>query len=525
MKKLYCNGTILTLESPLYHEAVLTEDGTILQVGTRADLEIYAPDATIVDLQGATLMPAFLDAHGHFSSYANAQLQVPLEECADFSEIARRITAFMAENNLPSGAWIVAKGYDHNTLAEHRHPDRQLLDTIAPCNPLVLQHQSGHCGVLNSAALAQLNITAETPDPAGGIIGRENGELTGYLEEDAYIGAIKRVPMESLDAMLGAYRKAQEKYLARGITTVQEGMMVAQMLPLYTALLASGLLVLDVVGFSEMPSMAALKKALPQSYKQYHHHFKIGGYKIFLDGSPQVKTAWMRTPYVDGSFGYGTMTDEAVLNAVRTAAEEDIQILAHCNGDAAAAQYLNAVGQVAAENPHMKDLKPVMIHAQLLGRDQLAQVATLGMIPSFFVAHILHWGDIHEKNFGFDRAQFISPARSALDAGVTFTFHQDAPVIEPNMLETVSCAVNRRTKSGVLLGETERISPLEALRAVTINAAYQYGEEGSKGSIKPGKNADFVILSGNPLTVPPEEIGEINLLETIKNGNSVYRRA
>ncbi|MEG2389226.1 MAG: amidohydrolase family protein, partial [Clostridia bacterium] len=203
----------------------------------------------------------------------------------------------------------------------------------------------------------------------------------------------------------------------------------------------------------------------------------------------------------------------------------NIQILAHCNGDAAAAQYLNAVGQVAAENPHMKDLKPVMIHAQLLGRDQLAQMAALGMIPSFFVAHILHWGDIHEKNFGFDRAQFISPARSALDAGVTFTFHQDAPVIEPDMLETVSCAVNRRTKSGVLLGETERISPLEALRAVTINAAYQYGEEDRKGSIKPGKNADFVILSGNPLTVPPEEIGEINLLETIKNGNSVYRRA
>ncbi|MEG1814229.1 MAG: amidohydrolase family protein, partial [Clostridia bacterium] len=228
-------------------------------------------------------MPAFLDAHGHFSSYANAQLQVPLEECADFSEITRRITAFMAENNLPADAWIVAKGYDHNTLTERRHPDKALLDTIAPRNPLVLQHQSGHCGVLNSAALALLNITAETPNPAGGIIGRENGQLTGYLEEDAYIGAIKRVPMESLDAMLGAYRKAQEKYLARGITTVQEGMMVAQMLPLYTALLASGLLVLDVVGFSEMPSMAALKKALPQSYKQYHDHFKIGGYKIFLD--------------------------------------------------------------------------------------------------------------------------------------------------------------------------------------------------------------------------------------------------
>ena len=139
------------------------------------------------------------------------------------------------------------------------------------------------------------------------------------------------------------------------------------------------------------------------------------------------------------------------------------------------------------------------------------------------MAHVYHWGDVHVKNFGLERAEHISPAGSALAQNIPFTFHQDAPVIRPDMLETVWCAANRLTRSGRLLGEDERIPVLEALRAVTVNAAWQYFEEERKGSLRPGKRADLVLLSADPLAVPAEEIREIQVLETIKAGETIYQ--
>ena len=247
---------------------------------------------------------------------------------------------------------------------------------------------------------------------------------------------------------------------------------------------------------------------------------------LFLDGSPQARTAWMLTPYLgeDTYYGYGTMKYEDVYNAIKEATKNNVQILAHCNGDAAAQQFIDAIKKVQEDGYDVKSLRPVMIHSQLLRIEQLEDVKKLGIIPSFFVAHVYHWGDVHINNFGFERASKISPTASALENGITFTFHQDSPVIEPNMMETIHCAVNRKTKSGVLLGENERISVIEALKAVTINAAYQYFEEDKKGSIKVGKNADFVILDKNPLEVPIEHLKDIKILETIKDGVTIYKR-
>ncbi|MEG0650199.1 MAG: amidohydrolase [Oscillospiraceae bacterium] len=523
MQKIFYNGTIITMEKSLYAEAVLINDGVIEDVGSFDALHALAPSAELVDLAHKAMLPAFIDAHGHFSSYANAQMQVVLEEADCFSEIALRITSFIKDNKIESGKWIVAKGYDHNTLAEKRHPNIELLNEIAPDNPLILQHQSGHCGVLNTAALESLGINGDTPSPVGGVIGRENGNLTGYMEEDAYISCIKQVPMAGIDAMLGAYAKAQAKYLANGITTVQEGMMVAEMLPLYSFLIESGILKIDVVGYPDTNSMQAIAKAYPACVKKYSKHFKIGGYKIILDGSPQVKTAWMKTPYLNSdTLGYGTMSDEAVLLAVENATKENMQILAHCNGDAAIQQYINAVKEVAFADDNILKLRPVIIHSQLITEDELKDAAALNMIPSFFVAHVLHWGDIHIANFGYERAKHISPAHSAIKNNMIFTFHQDAPVIEPNNLETIQCAVTRKTKSGVSLGEDECISVEDAIKAVTINAAYQYSEENEKGSIKAGKHADFVIMDKSPLAVPKNEISKILITETIKDGITVF---
>ena len=528
MDILFTNGTIRTMEreSPAA-QALLVRDGRVAAVGSLAAVEDQAGiDVRRVDLAGRTLLPSFLDAHSHFTAVANQFLQADLSGCRSWADIQNRIRDYIRRERVPAGQWVTAQGYDHNQLSERRHPDRACLDAAAPENPVVICHQSGHMGVFNTAALERLGVTRDTPCPAGGVIGQACGVPTGYMEENAFLEFQKQVPMMPLEAFLGAYRKAQDLYASHGITTVQEGLLRRELVPLYQALLADGPLKLDVVAYGDEAGTAAARQALPDSARRYQGHFRLGGYKMFLDGSPQGRTAWLRQPYQrEAAYrGYGTLTDAQVLDMVRRAGAEGVQLLAHCNGDAACAQYLAALETAAREGVDLAAMRPVMIHAQLLGRDQLPAVKRLGVIPSFFVTHVYHWGDIHWENLGPDRADRISPAGSAAELGIPFTFHTDAPVIPPDLLETVWCAVNRVTRSGRLLGAEERVDVQTALEAVTANAAFQYFEERDKGTLSPGKRADLVILDRDPLAVPPEELRDIRVLETWKDGAAIFRR-
>lgn len=524
METLYENGPVITME-PQSAEAVLVRDGRIAFAGAREDARALAGRRVRrVDLDGRTLMPAFIDAHGHFAGYANALLQVPLDGVGNLEEMARRIRTFIDENEVPPGEWVMGKGYDHNALNPARHPDRAWLDRVAPAHPAALQHQSGHMGVFNTPALERLGVTPDTPDPSGGRIGRDaEGGLTGYMEENAFVQYVQQAPMPSVDKLMTAFDRAQAKYASYGITTVQEGMLVDTLADLYNAYLNTGRLKLDVVAYMDMADNQHIKELFREHMDGYRGHFRIGGYKMFLDGSPQGRTAWMRTPYADSDdCGYPVLSDEQAEACIRTALSENRQLLAHCNGDAAAEQYLRAYTKVRQEIPG-RDIRPVIIHAQLLGTDQLEQIRELGMIPSFFVAHVYHWGDVHIRNFGRARAAAISPAAAAGQAGIRYTFHQDAPVIQPDMMETIWCAVNRLTMSGIHLGPEQRVPVEDALRAVTINAAWQYFEEAEKGSIKAGKQADLVLLNRNPLKEDPTKPQNIRVLETIKSGETIYR--
>ena len=528
MDILFTNGTIRTMERDCPSaQALLVRDGRVAAVGSLAAVEDQAGiDVRRVDLAGRTLLPSFLDAHSHFTAVANQFLQADLSGCRSWADIQNRIQDYIRRERVPAGQWVTAQGYDHNQLSECRHPDRACLDAAAPENPVVICHQSGHMGVFNTAALERLGVTGDTPCPAGGVIGQACGVPTGYMEENAFLEFQKKVPMMPLEAFLGAYRKAQDLYASHGITTVQEGLLRRELVPLYQALLADGSLKLDVVAYGDEAGTAAARQAIPASARRYQGHFRLGGYKMFLDGSPQGRTAWLRQPYRGEAAyqGYGTLTDAQVLDMVRRAGTEGVQLLAHCNGDAACAQYLAALETAAGEGVDLAAMRPVMIHAQLLGRDQLPAVKRLGVIPSFFVAHVYHWGDTHWENLGPGRADSISPAGSAAELGIPFTFHTDAPVIPPDLLETVWCAVDRVTRSGRLLGAEERVDVQTALEAVTANAAFQYFEERDKGTLSPGKRADLVILDRDPLAVPPEELRDIRVLETWKDGAAIFRR-
>ena len=523
---LYTNGTILTMESPSVAEAVLTVDGRIRQVGTLDDVRRDAPaDTKEVDLEHGVLLPAFIDPHSHITAYAQTLSLVQLEGAAGFDEILERIRAFREEKRIKAGDWIIGFGYDHTALKEQAHPSRCILDRAAPDNPVVITHASGHMGVLNTAALQALGITADTADPEGGVIGREeDGTPSGYLEEVAFTSYTARMPQPTLEQLGRQLDAAQRVYLSHGITTIQDGRTQRSEWAMLSSMAQAGRLTADVVVYPDMQESRDLLEEYPDYANGYRQRLRIGGYKIFLDGSPQGRTAWMTQPYHNGEEGYRGYpihSDDAVEVFVRDVLAENQQLLAHCNGDAAADQFIAAFERVLGGLRPVK-IRPVMIHAQLLRRDQMAAMHMLGMIPSFFPAHIYHWGDVHVRNFGLARASAISPAASALAAGLPFTFHQDTPVLPPDMLAAVGCAVTRTTRAGRVLGAEERITPHEALRAVTINAAYQYFEEDRKGSIREGKLADFVLLDQNPLTVDPEAIRDIRVRRTVKEGTTVY---
>lgn len=556
-KTIYYGGPILTLEEGPAPEALLVKDGRIAAVGSRRDLLLERDAGTrLEDLEGRALLPAFVDAHSHLTAQASALASVSLEGAESHEEIIRRIQAYKRERRVPPGTWITAFGYDHNRLPQGRHPDRALLDAAAPDNPLVAAHASGHMGAANSAALQALGVTRDTPDPPGGVIGRgpDRREPNGYLEERAFTETTARIPRPDEGERLELLAEAQRLYFSYGITTIQDGMTDPDWFRLLRRANGEGRLLADVVCYID-PSQRALAEAYPACRRRYEGGLKLGGYKIFLDGSPQGRTAWLTRPYAPAGgavqraengavpgpageetdpagtrgeardyAGYPIHTDREVERAMETALADHMQLLVHCNGDAAADQMIRAWAAARQGFPAMGDARPVMIHAQLVRPDQLERMKRLGMLPSFFVAHTWHWGDIHLRNLGRERAGRISPTGTAQALGLPFTLHQDTPVLPPDMLFTLWCAVHRRTQGGRRLEQAEALTPAQALAAVTRHAAYQYFEEGEKGTLRPGKRADMVVLDRDPLSVPPEALRELQVCRTIKDGQTVYAR-
>ncbi len=520
---LYSGGTILTMENQLYAQAMLEEDGKILALGQADELAALRPDARRVDLEGRVLMPGFIDPHSHFTAYASTLGLCDLSKARSFDEIISLLSAYRKAVQAPKGALITGFGYDHNRLAEKRHPDKQVLAALGEDNPVVIAHASGHMGVLNAPALRMLGLSDDRSDPEGGRRGRmDDGSLSGYVEETAFTSL--KLPGPTHEQLARQMALAQEKYFSYGITTCQDGLTRERDWVMLQNMADGNQLSIDLVSYIDIAQCAGLADAHPE-YRNYRNHLRIGGYKLILDGSPQGRTAWIKGEYQGqpGYRGYPVYEDHQVEGYLAQALKENRQILVHCNGDAAAEQMICCYER--ALDGRTLDARPVMIHAQLADREQLKAMARLGIAASFFVSHVHYWGDVHVQNFGFQRASQISPVQWALESGVNYTFHQDTPVLPPDMLDTLRRAVERRTLSGTVLGENQRISALQALCGVTRNAAWQYFEENDKGSLRPGKRADLVMLSENPLTCPTEKLSEIQVLETVKDGVSVYKRA
>ncbi len=337
--------------------------------------------------------------------------------------------------------------------------------------------------------------------------------------------AVRRFMTAPIKDPVASIAVAMQEYAENGITTAQDGGASPDSVALLKAADAAGHVTLDVVAFPQGQGdhLATTKNF---NYGEYDGRVKIAGIKLMLDGSPQGKTAYMTKPYIVPPHGqsadyrgYPMIPQARASELVAHYLNADIPIIAHANGDAAADMLIEAVTEADNKTDH----RTVMIHAQTVREDQLTQMKTLGMVPSYFAAHSFYWGDWHRDSvFGVERASRISPTATTVARGMWFTVHNDAPVVPPDMMRLLWATTNRITRSDQVLGPDQRISIYDALRAVTINAAYQHFEEDIKGTIEVGKQADFCLLYKNPLSIPTTDLLTVDVVATYSRGRKVF---
>ena len=536
---IWVNGTVITMEGERVVQAVAVFGDLIVAVGSDAEVRgLTSPKTRVVDLNGRTMTPGFYAAHDHFPGSGRAAVtQVdlnspPIGAIEDMDQLVAALGARAEE--LPEGQWISGRGYDDTLLAEQRHPTRADLDKASTTHPIYISHTSGHLGVANSLALELAGITRDTPNPPGGVVRKDpdTGEPDGVFEESG--GMVSRlIPPPTSEQAMEAYRVAVEDYVEDGVTTaVIAGGGRGSLAGLQRARDA-GILTFRIITMMSRgaPGQRSAAEAGGMVSGFGDEYLKLGAIKIVQDGSNQGYTGYFTEPYHtpfkgDADYrGYPRRSREDLTTMVKELHEAGYQIAIHANGDAAIDDVIHAFREAQRAFPR-EDARHRIEHCQMVRQDQLDAIAELNLSPSFFVGHVYYWGDRHRDIFmGPERAAGISALRSSIDRGIRFTVHDDTPVTPVNPLQLVWVGVNRLTKTDQVLGPDERITPLEALRTVTVDAAWQNFEEGIKGSIAPGKLADFVILDGNPLTVDPTAIRDIQVLETIVGGETVFERS
>ena len=521
-------------------QALAIKDGRILAVGTRAALERAhkGPATRTIDLGAKAVLPGFLDAHSHYFSSLTVANQVnlyapPAGPGKDPEAIVAELVKFRDRNKVPKGELIQAYGYDENVMPKGRLLNRDHLDAAFPDHPVMVGHVSMHGAVLNTAAMKKWGISAETKTPPGGVIVRKPGteEPYGLIMETAFLPIFASLPKPNVEQEVAWSIAGQKLYAAAGITTAHEGATHAEELALMQRAAKGGAGLIDVIAYPFVTDLEAVMKANPVAeWGTYRDRLKIGGVKITIDGSPQGKTAFFTRPYLSGGPGgeknwRGELTapQEVINKAVKAVYDLGVPLNLHANGDGAIDAFFRA-HEASAAGDLGKDRRVTMIHAQFARRDQLDLFAKYKVTPSFYTLHTDYFAEAHVANRGQKQAMYISPMRDALSKGLRPTNHTDFVVAPLDQMFMLWSAVNRVSRAGKTIGADQRVTPIEGLRAMTIDVARQYGEEKTKGSIEPGKLADLVVLDRNPMRVKPMAIKDIKVLETFKEGRSISTR-
>lgn len=535
VSQAFTGGRVLTMNADDdIAQAVLLRRDRIVAVGSDDEiLSMAGPGTVFRDLAGRTLVPGLIDAHGHFPGTAmyNANVDLASPPVGDLDNIAQGIER-LAERAAatPDGEWVLGFRYDDTLLEDLRHFTRHDLDRASASHPVAVVHVSGHLSVANTMALEAMGITADTPDPEGGVIRRESDGQTpdGVLEETAARPMMKRVMQFSPLEGLGMLHDASREYLAQGVTTAQSGLTPSSLL---SAMATSSKLGIIPLRLEAWPDEEAAQSWLAGDLDLDDNDtdmFNAGPIKLVADGSIQGFTGYLGQPYHtpfkgDPAYrGYPSIPAERLARLVTRIHATGRQMAIHGNGDASIDDILDAMEAAQAERPD-PDPRLILIHSQMARSDQLDRMKKLGVTPSFFVAHTWYWGDRHYEIFmGPERAQRISPLREAADLGLRYSIHLDSPVVPMTPMLLLETAVRRVTSGGRVLGPDQRVTPRQALRAMTIDAAWQIRAENERGSIEPGKLADLAVLSAGPDEVTPELIRDITVEMTLVGGRVVY---
>ncbi|MET1412101.1 amidohydrolase family protein [Roseibium sp. HPY-6] len=535
-RAIFFGGKITTVDEAFQSpEAVAIADGKIVKVGTMADCETQAGEvAERVDLEGKFLLPGFIDAHSHPLWSAKTRgapvVDIRAETVPSFEAVMGKIKRRVAAS-LP-GEHLLFFGLDAQLHDGFEAPTREQLDDVAPNNPLGIQTSNCHALFMNSAGFDACGIDENTPTPTGSIIERHPcGKPSGKIAEAITWQAIETFYEAWGDDRLNDEFKASiEDFIQNGITTTTEHLY----LPFYKAYYLSAL----KKGWP-MPRIAAYQQAVTpdmnvDDMKVGEDRLWMAGVKIHADGSPFIGNIWLTEPYLEnevtldrmdlrpGHTGGLNYPQEFFEKMVRNYVSQGWQMTIHTQGDRTIDMVLDLLESVLDETPK-PDHRFRLEHCALMREDQVERAVKMGVLSSFFINHITHWGaPIEDVLFGPQRAAHYVPAGSAVKHGMRISLHADTPMTDPSCLELMKAAMTRRAGDGRCLGPEQCLDVEAALKAVTIDAAYQICKDDVLGSITPGKHADFVVLESDPLVTKPEELSDIKVLQTWLAGERVY---
>jgi predicted amidohydrolase YtcJ len=521
-------------ESAPAAEAMLVRGDRIAAIGSLGEVEAAADrDTRRVDLEGQAVIPGFNDAHCHILSLGQnlRQIDVSADAVRAIGDVQRAVRE--RAGGTPLGEWVLGRGYDQNMLAERRHPTRQELDEATDRHPVVLWHTSGHVLTANSLALERAGITAETDDPPGGVVDRdEHGEPTGLLKESAMelIGAA--VPRPDVAEGAAAIREAMSLMGSFGITGATDaatghGPSAEPELAMYRRAAEEGLagriLLLPQIVYVAPPDGDEACSPSDFDAGSRPEWLAIEGTKIFSDGAMSTRTAAMREAYAEDPSNHGILLwpRETLVSMMCRAHAAGWQIATHALGDRAVEVVLDCYAEaMSGETAHARRHR--IEHCMVCDEDLGRRIRELGIVP-VLQPDIFRLGDGYITALGLDRAEDVIPMRVFESLGIRVALSSDAPVVPCDPLLNICSAVERVTPSGVTLGRHHAIPLMEAIRLYTAGAAYATHTDNERGRLRPGYLADFAVLSHDPATLPTEDMAALYVTTTVVGGRVSYR--
>jgi predicted amidohydrolase YtcJ len=514
-------GSVLTMDPQRPAAAAMAvTGGRVVALGSRTELDgLRGPGTEILELGDRVALPGLVEPHMHLWSTVLFDAWIDCSPFANptFEAVAERLGQAAAA--AAPGEWVLGKSFDPSLYPGEPDLTAAILDRVAPSNPVLVANASMHFLYANSAALALAHVTAQTPDPPGGRYLRANGALTGVVSEmSAMMPMLSAVPQLSHEELLDGLVAILARAASQGITKVHEAatgaLFGAGELDILHGLAASGQLPARITTAQLDAAREAWERAGLRP-GDGDDMVRAVSWKAISDGSNQGRTGYQRQPYL-GSAGRGTAncTADELEEVVRYAHDRGWQLMVHANGDAALDLTVGAYEKALAGAP-ARDLRHRIEHCSIADDEHFRAMAELGVSPSFLMNHVYYWGSaLRDHILGPDRADRLDSVASALRHGLRPSFHSDYSVSPMSPLLAVQTAVTRLTRDGSVLNQAEGIDVTSALRAVTIDAAWQTHCDDVTGSLTPGKYADFVVLSDDPRAVDPAAIGAISVRQT-----------